>query len=363
MSLIGTNTRQDLALPSNWDLETLNAYKLGSDNLTFDLYIQEAARALTLLNARMLQEDHYSGLFSLTEEPTVEYQVGSNGGIQEMSELSVPDPSRGATSGHTLPLIRYTRAIGWTVLAIKDARRSKLDADLDAALNDIRNGWQQKLLQRLFKMESERVGATSTASVPFADGGTADSAYIPPAYQGKAFDATHDHYTRVATLNDAAVSAALLNLKEHGHASPYNIVAAELDASTWTGLTGWHGPNYGEILWRNTDRANLPDNQMFSGYVETDNGVGMVWLTPRVPTGYFGSYKTYGVTDQRNPLRVRYNPADGFGWVFVPGNWVNSPTLLAVPMSQYGIGVGQDRTNGVFVKIAASGDYTTPTIS
>jgi hypothetical protein len=36
---------------------------------------------------------------------------------------------------------------------------------------------------------------------------------------------------------------------------------------------------------------------------------------------------------------------------------------MAVMLSEYEFGIGEDRTNGVCVFIAANGDYTAPTIS
>jgi len=47
----------------------------------------------------------------------------------------------------------------------------------------------------------------------------------------------------------------------------------------------------------------------------------------------------------------------------VPGNWIAAPQTMAVGYSEFGVGIGEDRTNGVFTLIAAAGDYITPTIS
>ena len=37
--------------------------------------------------------------------------------------------------------------------------------------------------------------------------------------------------------------------------------------------------------------------------------------------------------------------------------------LMAVPYAEWGVGIGEDRTNGVAVEIDSSGDYATPPIS
>jgi hypothetical protein len=319
---------------------------------------------MTEFNNSMLSMPHYADLLSVQDTVELEYPVGVTNGVQEATEYGIPNPMRGKTTGHSLPIKPYDRALGWTMMYLRKARMSSIDADVRSAVVDLRTNWQQKLLQRFFKSTGEIVGTTSGASVPFADGGTADSNYVPlPSPDGATFLYTHNHYLRYDTIANA-IAPAVKHVQEHGHAGPFDVIAADADAATWAALTTFKSPNWGGIIYRAAeDRAAMSDIGNYFGYVETDHGIARIWLNPRVPTNYFGVFKAYGAGDPRSPLRVRIDPNTGFGWSLVPGNWVNAPTTLAVMYSEYGVGIGEDRTNGVAVYLNASGSYTDPTIS
>jgi len=364
MAVLGFGDLRDTALPSLWDAAEIAKVKL-QDGSSFEEMVQEARAALQELTRSLLSMPHYSQIFAVQDEPNLEYAIGATAGFQEATEYSTPDPKRGATSGHMLPLKAYDRGLGWTIRYLKKARRAKLEADVRQVITDGRDLWQQKLLTRAFKMEGETVGSTSNASVPFADGGSTDSNYVPPkSPDGEAFTSSHDHYLRHAAINDDDVATAIEHLQEHGHQAPFDICAARADASSWTGLTGFKAPEWPGIVYHGSavERAAIPDVSEFFGYIETDYGIARLWLTPRVPTNYYWVHKRYGPGDPRNSLRVRIDPAWGFGYNLVPGVWANSPIQMLVSYTEFGVGVG-DRTNGVCVKIAASGDYSTPTIS
>jgi hypothetical protein len=337
-----------------------------AEGRTFDQLVGEVLAGLRMLNSQLLSMPHYADIVAIQDDPETEYPIGVSNGFEEATEYSVPDPKRGATTGHMLPLKQYDRGLGWTMMYLRNARASKLDADIRSAVVDGKSLWQQKLLTRLFKMAGETVGSTSNASVPLADGGTTDSSYVPPdSPEGESFASSHDHFLRQAALNDTNLSAALEHLQEHGHQSPFDICAARADAATWSGLTGFKNPEWPGIVYHSsaTERAAISEISDFFGYVETDYGICRIWLTPRVPTNYYSVFKSYGPGDPRNSLRLRINPNTGFGFILVPGNWVNAPAQMAVVYTEFGAGIGEDRTNGVCVYVFASGDYVTPTIS
>ena len=362
MATLGFADLKDTALPTLWDAAELEKIAM-AEGVSLAQVAGEIQTALQMLNASILGMPHYGGLFAVQTDAALEYNIGVSNGFEEATEYGVPDPKRGKTSGHMLPLKAYDRSLGWTQMYLRKARRAQLDADIRSLVVDARNLWQQKLLTRFFKMEGETVGTTSNASVPFADGGATDSTYVPPqSPEGETFTSSHDHYLRTATLNDTAIGTAVEHLQEHGHQSPFDIIAARADASTWGGLV--KNPEWAGIVYRAaTDRANIPDISTYFGYVETDYGIARVWLSPRVPSNYFGVFKEYGLGDPRNSLRVRIDENVGFGFNLVPGNYVNSPMEMLLGYTEFGVGVGADRTNGVLTYIAASGDYVTPTIS
>lgn len=367
MARIGFGDLKDQGLHALWDLAELKKMEL-EDGTSMEQMLREVQDVASAVSGEITRLPHYSTLFNVQDAPEIEYGTFTGGGIQEMTEYSVPDPYKGKTTGHMLPIKMFTRSIGWTFLALERRRRNQLEADLNVVVDDIRNHYQQKVLTRFFKMEADAVGDTAGASVPFADGGVGDANWIPlRSPEGVEFDASHDHYLRVATLDTAAIVAAVKHLKEHGHQPPYDLIGADLDAATYQALDEWRAPVWNGIIYRDTsagtDRASLNGIEEYDGYMETTAGVVKIWFTPRLPTGYFGIYKDYGPGADGAPCAMRINPKLGFGWQMVPGNYVNSPLNLGVLRSEFDLGIGKDRTNGVFTKVFASGDYVTPAIS
>ncbi len=367
MAVLGFGDMKDQVLHPLWDLAEMKKLEL-RDGATFDQMLQESQDVANAVSGEFLRLPHYSGLFAIQDTPELEYGTYTGGVIQEMTEYSVPDPYRGKTTGHMIPVKMYSRSLGWTMLSLENRRRNQLEADLQVVVDDIRNQFQQLLLSRFFKMEVEAVGATAGASVPFADGGVTDSTWIPrPSPDGTTFLSTHDHYLRTTPLAIAAINTAVDHLWEHGHKAPYVLCGSDADSATYSAFTEWLGPTWPGIAYQDTaagtDRSTLPGIEEFRGAITTDKGLVYVWLTPRVPTNIFGLYKPYGSGSALNPLRLRIDPARGFGWNVLPGRYVNDPISLAVLRAEHAFGIGEDRTNAVLTLIAASGDYITPTIS
>jgi hypothetical protein len=367
MATLGPSDLKDLALPSLWDLAEIAKVSL-ADGTTFDQIVGDVQSALNLMNADLTTDPHYSGLIAVQDSVEVEYPVGVTNGVEEATEYSAPTPKRGATTGHSIPLRSWDRALGWTMMYLRKARQSKLDADVRSAVTDMRSHTQKRALRRFFTMEGDTVGATASASVPLADGGTTDANYVPSASpEGESFLYTHDHFLRIAAITAADLETQVEHLQEHGHQAPYDLIVSRADVATWTNLTTfpkYKSPEWAGIVYRTaTDRAAIQGITDYFGYIETSYGICRVWATPRVPTNYYGLYKSYGPLDSRNPVRMRIDPKVGFGWQLVPGNWINAPQLMAVMYAEYEFGIGEDRTNGVAVKVAGSGDYITPTIS
>lgn len=377
MAILGFADLKNMALPSLWDATEITKARLAK-GASFEELLADVRAGLQMVNAQLLSMPHYAGLFAVQDTPEVEYHVGVSNGFKEATEYGSPDPGRGATTGHILPLIPYDRGIGWTMMYLRKAREAALDADIRSGVTDANDLWQKKLLTRQFRMEGVTVGSTSNASVPFADGGDnsggqVDSSYVPPnSPEGETFTATHDHYLGYGddagltqdTFDLSGIEVAAEHLQEHGHKAPFEMVASKTDAGDWAGVTGYKAPEWPGIVYHASavERAAIPEISNYFGYVETDYGIVRLWLTPRVPTKHYSLFKTYGPGDPRNPLRVRIDPNVGFGYNLVPGMWVNAPAQMAVLWIEFGVGVGEDRTNGVCIDLAAS-SYSTPTIS
>lgn len=368
MATLGFADLKDTALPTLWDAAEIAKVRL-AEGRSYDQLVADVNAGLRMLNGELLSMPHYGDLFAVQDSVEVEYPIGVSNGFEEATEYGVPTPKKGATSGHSLPIKPYDRAMGWTMMYLRNARATKLDADVRSAITDARNLWQQKLLARFFKSAGETVGSTSNASVPFVDAAATDTSYVPPqSPEGEAFASSHTHWLRLDGITQANLNTAVETLQEHGHKSPFEMIVARADIGSWsnkTNVTGYKNPEWPGIVYHAsaTERAAIPEVSEYVGYVETDYGICRIWATPRVPTTYWGLYKAYGPGDPRNPLRVRINANLGFGYVLVPGNWINAPSQIAVAYTEFGVGIGEDRTNGVCVYNAGAGSYTDPTIS
>jgi len=374
MAVIGFSDLKEMTLPSLWEEDYLTRIAL-QDGATLAQMTAEADAALRLVTAEMMSMPHYSGLYSADDEAALEYAVGGSNSWSEASEYTAPDPRREVTTGHMLPIKPYDYGLGWTQMYLRKARASKLRATIAGMVANARNRYQVDLLTRLTSKTANTISSTANADVPFADGGTADSTYVPlPSPQGETFLYTHNHFLGYgtsgitqSTLDQSAVNVAMETLQEHGSEGPWDLVGARADASEWANtenVTGWKPPLFQGVAYQQSavERAMVSDIQQYVGFIECDYGIVRVWLTPRIPSDNFVIYKTYGPGDMRNPLRMRFDPSFGFGFRMVPGQYVNDPVSLLAGFAEYGVGVGEDRVAAVAVDVGAS-TYANPTIS
>lgn len=363
MAILGYAQLQNDGLLSNWDKDEMNKIKL-AENAKFMDILEEADAAVQEASQAFIDDPRFAGMLAVQDTPEVEYGSGSSGGVKELTDQGMPDPKRGQTAGHQIGLKDWGDGLGWTLFGLRDRRRSQLDADIKVAVDSVTAHLQWRTLTSYFRMEAVTLGTGKT--VPFADGGTADSTFVPvTSPEGVTFANTHDHFIRQAALNDANVNLVINHLWEHGHRGVFDIVASSLDTAGWQTLTGFRKPTWTDLNYQQSTevRATVADNDLFIGYFEGEKGIARIWISGRLPTNYWGCYKNYGGLDPRNPLRARIAPVDGFGFKMLPGQYVNAPNHLAVYHARHEMAVGQDRTNGVAVFVAGSGDYVTPTIS
>lgn len=360
----GPNDLKQFTIPTLWDAAYLERYRL-ADGTTYEQFVADLAAALAIANADLLADPLYAGLISLTDEIAVEYEVNATNGFQAHTEYGRPDAGRGATTGHMLPLIAYDRGLGWTWDMLRRARRRQLVADIASAIRDLKDLWGQRILTRLFQSTADTVGTGS--SVPLADGGAADATYIPLPVpeRGGTFLNTHNHIVNLAGITQANVETVLQNLWEHGYNPPYDLLISQADISAWTdtaNVTGWIPRADPAIRYGMTaDLANVADD--YIGVIETDLGAARVRPSGRVPTTYWGAYKSYGSLDERNPLVVRLDPKVGQAICRVlSGDHIREyPLENAILFAEFGVGV-MDRVGAVVIENDAAA-YTDPTIS
>jgi hypothetical protein len=362
MATLGPNDLKQWALPPGWDAARLSQYALASGE-TYDDLLADITAGLQIANAALLRDPIIASLVTVGDEMTFEYATGVSNGFEDHTEYGQPDTKRGATTGHMAEPVHKDRKLGWTYDFLRKSRRSQIDSDIASAMQDLSNMWQKTILQRLFKSTYTGVGSAGK-SMPVADGGTADSTYVPRNNPARAaeFANTHTHLLQ-GTWSQANLETAVKHLWEHGYDAPYDLLVAQADLANWsntTNLTGWIKRADGMIRYgTQTDLANLDDG--YIAVIETSTyGPVRVRASARIPTTFWAVYKSYGALDSRNLMRVVPSPTYGLGAVLLSGDHIRHyPLENAILTAEFYLGI-QDRVGAVLNK--SGGVYSVPTI-
>lgn len=364
--LKGVNDMKQFVLPVGWDALELQKFQL-SDGVTYDTLVDDIAAALVATGGTLLDNPIYGGLVSETTEPGTEYRTaGGTRGMQKRTEYARGDAKRAATVGHMWPIESYDRWLGWTYDFLRKARRSQVDADIAAAIDDVQVNWETAILTRFFSSTENLLGS-SGYDLPFANAST-NVPFAPPAYDGQPFLTTHTHFGRFAddgTGRAAALEAGAAHLWEHGIPGPYNAIVPLADVAAFSALANFVHPDRGIRYVQVASGAGLSVADVaepFFGLYETQVGLVRLWATAHVPTDYLGMYRSYGTRNMQNPLKVRYAEDFGIQPILLRGEGFRQyPLENAVILHEFGVGVG-NRLNGYAAYFAGSGSYTTPTI-
>lgn len=364
MTVLGPNDLKQKAIPQYIDSAELRRWQLRSGE-TYEQLVSDITDSLSMANGMLLTMPLIASLISTTEEVATEYAIGVSNGFEEASEYGRPEDKRVKTTGHMLPLKKYDRGMGWTWEFLLEARRIQIDSNIASLIADLRNIWMQKILTRLFKSTYDTVA--SGRSMPVADGGTADSAYIPQMQPDRAaaFDATHTHLGRLNGITQANLETEVTHVWEHGHDAPYDLLVSETDLGSWTDATSITGyvPRANELIRYGVTQDLATVDDTYHGVIETKHGPVRLRSNARIPTKYWSVYKSYGALDARNPLVVRYDPLFGIGAVLLAGDHIREfPLENVISYIRFGVGV-QDRVGAALVYNHTTGSYTDPTIS
>ncbi len=363
MSVLGPNDLKQWGLPPGWDAARLAQLQLASGE-SYAQLVSDINSGLAMANAALLADPLIASLVHLSDERTTEYGVGVSNGFENHTEYGRPENKRGKTTGHMAEPIDKDRATGWTKDFLEKARRSQIDADIASIVQDLKDGWAQAILTRHFKSTYTAVGSAGK-SMPYADGGTADSTYIPPQNPGRAaaFTSSHDHIVQLDTITQANLETACSNLWEHGYDGPFDLLIPQADVASWsntTNVTGYIKKADGLIRYGNaTDLAQVAND--YIGVIETSAyGTVRVRATARIPTAYWSLYKSFGPLDSRNPIRI-VPPAAGVGAEMQFGAApVYYPLEEVFLRLRFEIALA-NRVGAVLVK--SGGAYSDPTIS
>lgn len=364
------------ALPTGVDGTKMAEWAM-RDGTTFGAFVNQLGAAVGAFNQEMSRNWGY--LFSLTEDMMVEYpDGGSVTELQEITDISTTDMVHGTTIGHMIDLKAYGGSVGGSWRYFRDSRQAQIQSTISTIMNQARWRFEKALFTRLMTNTENQIGSAGY-DVPFVAGSGGSVVYTPPAYSGKVFANTHSHF---AGFNSAA-SKTFTNvfndlaetLAEHGHMAPFTAHVSVADVETIAALTKFIQfvapvvsviDRGGETTGNQLYASGQP--QVFGGvigYFQSKHGLIELRAFNRIPTGYVSMFKSYGNLDQRNPLKVRVHPTQGFG-VFVisqPSDDAQYPVKQVNMEFEFGVGVGNDRTNGANGYLVAGGAWTNPTIS
>ena len=307
---------------TGWDAALIEKFKL-ADGTAIAQVASELNAALGALNAEISSDPFYSGVASYTDEPTVEYRVGSSNGFETHTEYGRPDSKRADIAGHMLPLIKKDRMLGWTWDYLKEARAPQIQADIADAIKDARDLWRVAFLTRLLKRGDDSgasVGLSATGlSAGFATAAASTGVdFTPPAFGGTAFDSNHEHYVGITggAFTRAAFQDMYDELREHGHEAPFDFICGPSDRAAIEALSGFTGPSTALVRVGTSSNVAVIDPAQYFG---TMLGYFQLREVRGVPQYYGAAYKSYGSNSQRNPLRVRLERG------------ITAPRIVAMP--------------------------------
>jgi hypothetical protein len=368
----GPQTILSKALPTGVDGVRIAQWSFRQGR-TYQQVVADLALALAAKNTEFTTK--WGWLFSIGEDLVLEYEDGGSvTPLQEITDEDDVDSVHGTTIGHMIDLIAYGGAIGGTKRWFRDAREAQFMAQLRTIIRRAEWRFEKNLLTRLFTSTENAVG--SGYDVPFVAGG-GSVAFTPPAYDGKEFSSSHSHFLGIDSDSkqlDEALNESAQHLFEHGHQGPYIATVAHADIALYRALTDF--VQLVDTRVQVVDRgaassgaqyfANGQMNEMgtFGGF-QSEVGYIELRAKQRIPTKYGNLVKSYGQLDSRNPLIVRVHPDEGFGASLVPETTQDDkyPIKKVNLEFEFGIGVGEDRTNGVNYFLDSSGTWSNPTIS
>lgn len=367
--LYGPGDLKNRTLPAGWDASELEKLRTES-NLSIGNITNLLVGAVAGLNGELVNDPFYSMLFVPTTDVALEYRVGTTNSVEEFTEYGPTDEQRGDTTGHMLPLRRWSYALGWTWLRLRQIRMAQVDADIEGAVQAWKDKWEKALLTRFFQSADDSGASKGLGSSGYSPGFAHAAAstsvdFTPPPWEGKTFDSDHEHYDATNSTAAAdfltAIEAMTLDLAEHGHEPPYVTMISYLDQGTIEGLSDFTPRPHPEIRYGATqDLAMVGED--YIGAVSTPSGSALIKVLNRLPQYTMGSFKAYPGRNIRKSLAVRYAEDLGLVANFLAGkSYRQFPIEELLTYSEFGVGV-QDRTNGVCHQMNTA-SYSDPTIA
>jgi len=359
MAILGYRDTQSLVLPAGWDATALKKWE-NEAGLTYEQIAGEMNVALAALAAEMAGHPLWTSLLSFTDRPEVRYASGASGAAIRFTEYSRTDPEFMGHTGHMLPLVPWHKMLGWTWSVLRKMEIGDARDDVRNAIDAMRQAYRLAILNRILKRGDDSGVNNGLGTAGYSPGFATAAAstnvdFTPPTYRGNSFDSNHEHYnTGTGGFTIDVFRDAKADLMEHGHMPPYDYIIGLSDEQTVKAISGFipvgqQLVNYGSLQDTAAPVRELvtDDGIRYIGTVE-DFAVRVV---PGIPQYYGFAWKGYGARAPKNPLRVRLEKGQSSPQVIAmtdpnAGSGI-SPLQHLMVYSEFGVGIGEDRTNGV----------------
>ena len=360
-----------VALPVGWDAAYLRNFRL-ADGVTFDRIVAEIEAALVAFNNEAAWYDNF---ITITPEPEVEYAQGDLK-TEAHSEYVPPRPQRPDFTGHMLPVLERDVGLRFTRDFLVKGRFSRVQATIRKSIDAWRQYREYLIIRRALRRADDIGASKGLGASGISPGFATDAAntgvnYQPPRYGGKAFTTAHDHYLGYTAANlDTGLKEMIRTLREHGHAPPFELWVSSTDAPTVAALGGFNQIQpTNQIFGDDTARSALPADTsgdvpyLIGTYGDGQSADANVRVVPRMPDNYYFLARPYGFGDMLSPFHVRYDPRWGSEGVMHIADKVAYPLADSYLFEAKGVGVGEDRTNGVAMFIDAGAAWVDATVS
>lgn len=375
----GPLTTLNNQLPSGVDASRIAQWRLrqGEDYASFRSTV---ASAFNALNMEMLSA--WGDLVFITEEDMMEYpNGGTTGDMPELTEMDLAELIKGETTGHMIDLKAHGDGIGGSWRYFEDMRQATLAASIRQIVQRGRNLFEKKVLTRCLTDDVNTLGSNGV-DVGFCDASGGSVTFAPVAYGGESFATTHTHYLGIDSDSkgfDDLLEEMAEHLLEHGHMAPFTVKVSSADVTSYHALADFAKPITDRIIV--VDQGGGTNNRFFErgsvespgmsgagfyiGSYQSSRGEMRLYATSRIPTGYAFGFKSYGNNNAKNPIAVRVRPSVGFGFFIneIASNNDRFPIARIQVEFEFGVSVGEDRTNGVAAFRDSSGNWTDATIS
>jgi hypothetical protein len=354
-----------------------------ADGVSFDTLWDEYTASLDVWNeARTAIAQIFS--FATTDSQFVLPDGENDIEFESESEFGIPIAGRANTDYFRMgiPLDWKQSRSAFTRKFLRDTSRAQIDAQHGSQLEaDNRRVFRATMNALTTKAVagSREVNENGVQIFDLWDGSANE---FPPAFAGRTFSSTHDHYlvSGAASIDSGDVETLIDTIQEHGfglRSSGEQIIImvhpTQADAiATWraneanaNGATAKY-----DFIPSESAPAYLTATTVIGGTAPAtfaslaiEGGYGDAWIHKSwfVPAGYVIAVATAGPGSRRNPLALREHPVSSYqGLRVLPGSTGFHPIVESFYERGIGFGV-RHRSAAAVMQIKASGSYQNPT--